>query len=307
MKLRKISWITVACLCAGIIGYFSCHYYGNFKEQQRKKTLFEQRKTAWRELRQTIEDEISRFKGETGIVIRDLQTNWEISFNKDRLFPSASLVKIPIMMSCFSAAQEDKLKFENTLELKSTDKVSGSGILKDMRVGKAISIEDLLGLMVSDSDNTATNMLIEQLGFEYLNSFFKTLGLKNTNLSRKIVDFQSRSQGAENYTTAEDMVFLLEKIYRRDFINRAVSEKCIRLLKQQRINDRIPAYLPVELSIAHKTGLERTVCHDVGIVYTSKGNFLVCVLTKHSETTSKLAKEFIATIASCVYSYYQQF
>lgn len=306
MKNKKV-FILILVILLPIGTFFSYRYYQAYKETQRKIILFEKRKTDWMALKEAVTGQVAKFKGEAGILIKDLDMNWEISFNKDKLFPSASLVKIPIMVSCFYAIQEGKIKLNNIVKLKSTDKVAGSGILKDIHTGKEFSIEDLLELMIADSDNTATNMLINQLGFKYLNTSFKSLGLKNTNLSRKMIDFQSRSQGIENYTTTQDLANILEKIYRKEVVNRKVSDQCIRLLKQQKINDRIPNYLPVELSIAHKTGLERTVCHDVGIVYTSKGNFLVCVLTKHSETTSKLVKEFIATIASCVYSYYQQF
>jgi len=305
MKKRIILiWMFVlVTLTCGV--YFSYNYY---QEIKRQKVLLEKRKTSWLELKQTIGGEIAKFKGDVGVVIKDLTMNWEISFNEDKLFPSASLVKIPIMASCFSAIRERKLKFENIVKLKLTDKVSGSGILKNMHTGKELSIEELLELMITDSDNTATNVLIDQLGLDYLNMTFKSLGLKDTNLARKMMDFKSRSQGIENYTTAKDIALILEKIYRKDLINRDVSLECVRLLKQQKINGRISLYLPSEVTVAHKTGLERFVCHDAGIVYTCKGNFLICVLTKHSrETTSRVAKKFIARIALITYRYFEKF
>ena len=78
------------------------------------------------------------------------------------------------------------------------------------------------------------------------------------------------------------------------------------LLGQQKVNDRIPRNLPKEgIAIAHKTGLERHVCHDVGIVYTPKGNFLICVLVKHENKLAKPAKKFISDIALLTYNYYQ--
>ncbi|MFH0827214.1 MAG: serine hydrolase, partial [Candidatus Omnitrophota bacterium] len=126
------------------------------------------------------------------------------------------------------------------------------------------------------------------------------------NLSRRIADYSLRGRGVENYTTAEDMAWILEKIYRKTLINKDVSERCLKLLKLQRHNDRIPKYLPVELTIAHKTGLERGVCHDAGIVYTPKGDFLICVLTKHENLNSVPSKEFIAKISLYVYRYFEQ-
>lgn len=267
---------------------------------------FEKRKVEWIALKKVIESEISQFKGEAGIVIKDLKLDWEISFNKNKLFPSASLVKVPIMLACFYAIKEGKIKLEDTLRLKPSYKVPGSGILKDMPAGSEFSIEKLIEFMISDSDNTATNMLIDVWGFDYLNSYFIQLGLKNTNVTRKMLDFRYRRQGIENYTDAKDMAYLLENIYKRALLGSRVSKKCLSLLKQQKINDRIPAKLPFGTMVAHKTGLEYRVCHDAGIVFTSKGNFLICVLTKHRGNITQ-AKEFISQIAQEVYNYYQGF
>ena len=101
------------------------------------------------------------------------------------------------------------------------------------------------------------------------------------------------------------MALLLEKIYRGALGNKYVSDQCISMLKLTRMNDRIPKYLPVEITVAHKTGLENGVCHDAGIVFTRKGNFLICVLTKHVNSNSILSKEFIAKVALYAYKYFE--
>ena len=175
-----------------------------------------------------------------------------------------------------------------------------------MPVGTTFNVERLIGLMIYDSDNTATNIVTNLVGTGYLNNAFKSFGLKNTNLSRKIADYRLRDKGIENYTTAEDMAFLLERIYRRSLGNKNVSDQCISMLKLTRINDRIPKYLPSEISIAHKTGLENGVCHDAGIVFTRKGDFIVVVLTKHTNSNSAPSKEFIARISLHAYKYFEQ-
>lgn len=303
---RRITLIVILVLFLIPVAYFSYKGYQEFQEARRQRILFEKRKTAWFALRQTLENRISQFQGETGILIKDLEMSWEISFNKEKLFPSASLVKIPIMLSCFMAAQEGRLKLEDSLRLKRSYKTGGSGVLKDLSAGSKVTIEELIKLMITDSDNTATNMLIDLLGLDYLNKSFKDLGLKNTNLSRRMLDFKYRKKGVENFTTAEDAAYLLGKFYRKEFINSEISEKCIWFLMQQKKNDRIPAKLPVGTIVAHKTGLERNICHDVGIVYTAKGNFLICVLTKNANN-SKSAKEFISEVALDTYNYFQQF
>jgi beta-lactamase class A len=302
-KTFSIIFIAVLLICGSYSVY---RYHTHLQEVKRQRVILEQRKAAWQALKQRVANRVRRFKGEAGIVIKDLRFNWEISYNKDKLFPSASMVKLPIMPVCFLAAQEGRIDLNRRVVLKSSDKFPGSGILKDVRPGAAFTVEELIGLMIYDSDNTATNMLTNMLSIDYLNRVFDSLGIKNTNLSRRVADFSSRNRGIENYTTAEDMAWLLEQIYHRSLINREVSEKCLRVLKLQHSNDRIPKYLPANITVAHKTGLERSVCHDAGIIFSSKGDLLICVLTKHANSNATTSKNFIARLALDTYTYSEQ-
>jgi len=263
-----------------------------------------ERKASWMQLKKLIEGEVSKFTGEASIVVKDLNMDWEISLNKDKAFPSASLAKVPIMTAVFKAAGEGRINLNNTLQLKGSQKVNGSGVLKQMPAGSELSVARLVEYMIIESDNTAANILINLLGMDYLNDFFKEAGLKRTNLSRKMMDFRFRRNGIENYTTSEDLAYLLEEVYRGRIINKNVSRRCLEILKRQNINDRIPAKLPANVIVAHKTGLERNVCHDAGIVFTGKGNFLICILTKNADRR-KTAKDFIANISLYTYDYYQ--
>lgn len=306
MKAKKTFLFITLILFLGVGAYFGQQYYGRFQKAKQERLLYEARKTAWQALQQSIKSEIGQFKGEVGIVIKDLETGWEFSFEKAKLFPSASLAKIPIMAACFLAAEEGKLKLNQNIKLKPSDKLSGSGILKTTYPDIEYSVEELIGFMIYESDNTATNILTNMLGIDYLNNSFRVFGLKNTNLSRKVADYQSRNRGIENYTTAQDMALILEKIYRRNLVNKSVSKECIGLLKLQRITDRIPKYLPVDITVAHKSGLERGICHDAGIVFTRRGDFLISILTKHKDSNSILSKEFIATISLHTYNYFEQ-
>ncbi|MFC1632309.1 serine hydrolase [Candidatus Omnitrophota bacterium] len=227
--------------------------------------------------------------------------------NGENRFPAASLVKIPIMLSYFAAADQGMVDLNDSLQFRSSDWVGGSGRLRKIPVGESYSLETLIELMVSNSDNIAANMLIGHLGLDYFDHSFQEFGLKNTNLARKMMDFKSRSAGRENYTTAEDMAYILESIYRQQLFSEDASRLCLELLKSQMINDRIPANLPEGVSVAHKTGLERGVCHDVGIVFTEKGNFLISVLTKHQNKSAKLSKRLIAQLALLAHNFYYSF
>ena len=300
--------ILVLCviLCSlAAIAFFSFKETVQYPEPVKRQ--LDVRKHAWLSLKDKVTERVGAFGQETGIVIEDLATGWRISINEDRPLPSASLAKVPIMASYFYASARDGLNLHKGLVLTRRLKAPGSGRLKYMPVGTKFAAEDLIELMIAESDNTAANMLIDYLGFDYLNNAFKRVGLKNTSIVRKMMDFRFRKAGKENFTTAGDIAFLLRQMYRGTLINKTYSERCMAFLKEQKMRDRIPAKLPDNTVVAHKTGLENGVCHDAGIVFTPKGDFLITVLTKHKYKNAAAAKKFIAHVAHDAYDYYQNF
>ncbi|MBI4982165.1 MAG: serine hydrolase [Candidatus Omnitrophica bacterium] len=279
-----------------------------FKERQniiRKQILLEKRRESWLHLKKDLASKVKHFRGTVALVVEDLETGQKIAFNQEKLLPSASLVKVPIMLSCFYAAQDNKINLKNTVILRSSKKVGGSKVLGDKPSGSVFTLEELLDPMITQSDNTATNMLIDSLGFDLLNTYFNKIGLKNTNISRKMMDFAERREGKENYTTAQEMAYLLKRIYYKKFLNKDISERCLELLGQQKVNDRIPRKLPKGTFVVHKTGLENYICHDAGIVFTDKGNFLICVLVRHQDKLAQPTKKFISDVTLLAYNYYQ--
>lgn len=302
----KVTLLIVFIAAFSAAVFFSFKIYEKNISLTREADRLKKKKTEWLRLSKKLENRISRFKGQVGLVVEDLDTGWVIAFNHDTLMPSASLVKIPVMLSCFYAAQEGKINLKDSTRLKSFQRVAGSKALGNYSAGSKFIIEDLFDPMITLSDNAAANILIDLLGFSDLNMYFKKMGLKNTSIVRKMMDFKSRRQGQENYTTAFDMAYILEKLYRRQFLNPEISDRCLILLGQQKVNDRIPRNLPKdEVVAAHKTGLERHICHDAGIVYTRKGNFLICVLVKHENKFAQPAKRLISDIALSTYNYYK--
>ena len=285
--------------------FFSYKIYRKYQAASKEQILLERKKVAWANLERALQNKVRNFRGTAGIVIEDLDTEWEISFNKDTLIPSASLVKVPIMLACFYAAEDGKINLGDEIYIKSSEIVSGSRELGNKAPGSAFTVEELFRPMITESDNTAANALIDLLGFNASNGYFKKMGLKNTNIARKMLDFDKRKEGEENYTTAQDMAYLLEGLYHESILNKDVSRKCMVLLGEQKINDRIPRKLPRGTFVAHKTGLEKYVCHDAGIVFTDKGNFLICILTKHNDSFAKSTKKFISDVTLLTYNYYR--
>lgn len=267
---------------------------------EEKQHLYEIRHERWEANSREILRRIASFHGETGIMVKDLLTGWSFLHNDEALYPAASLIKIPIMVACFKAAEEGRLDLQEKYVLKRQDRVGGSGLLRRMRNGSVFTYEQLIDYMVTYSDNIATNVIINRLGFDYIRYVFRELGLRDTVLNRLMMDFRAREEGLENYTSAREMAELLEKIYLGRCVNPKVSEKCLEILKKQQINDRLPRYLPREVEVAHKTGLEREVCHDAGIVFTPNGDYIIVVLVR-TWSGPLTTKNFIARLSSYFY------
>jgi len=204
------------------------------------------------------------------------------------------------MAAVFQAQEEGKLSLSDRIPVERKHKIRDCSKLYFARNGTKFEIRDLIERMITESDNTATNVLCDALGFGYLNRKFVEFGLMNTDLRRGVMDLKWRRAGIENYTTADDMAFLLERIYRKELVSRSASEQMLAVLKRQKVNDRIPRMLPHDLVIAHKTGLLRDTVSDVGIVFTPEGDFVICVLTWDIRNY-KSAKRFIARVAATTY------
>lgn len=253
---------------------------------------------------------IEEYPQKISFVIRNLSFPYlEVSHQKDKSIPAASLIKLPIMLAAFKAIGEGRISLEEKIVIKKKDIWGGSGIIKAMKLPTSFSFKKLIELMISRSDNTAANKIIDILGFDYINSVCKELKLKNTRLERKLTDFSSRRQGKENYTSAADCAFILLVIYNKKLTtllnlpsHLKLEEFALSCLKKQVIADRLPLLLPPEVEVAHKTGLERNIVHDVGIVFSKKGNYIICVLTQGIGNFKK-AKKIIAEISLIAYNF----
>ena len=287
---------------SGLGGPLGFQAYRHWRQQGQRRLEMERRRASWEQLKQAVWVEVRSFRGDSAVWIEDLDTGWVAAHQAEKPFPAASVVKVPILVACLQKAQAGELDLAEPVTLRGRDKADGSGVLKEMPNGSTLTVGELAELMVTRSDNTAANLLISRLGMEALNRSFLEMGLTGTRLSRKMMDFSQRKSGVENWTTARDISLVFRRIYRGERMSPAVARRCLELLEQQKINDRIPALLPPGTVVAHKTGLEKGVCHDSGILFTENGAVLVCVLTRNG-AKAKPAKKFIARVASRAFGY----
>jgi len=250
-------------------------------------------------------DKVSRaYSGRVGIYIKDLETGKTWEYNSDRLFPSASLIKVPIMAAVFEQIKLGSLTLDTQIKLTRHERVGGSGSLKWVRDGTSLSVMEIIYKMITESDNTATKMLIDYVGMPYLAGAFKNLGLEYTNITPEGMSLSSGRVPRENYTTAREMALLMERIYSGQLVNREASEFMLDVLKHTKSRSRLRKGLPLGWEIGHKTGLLRKACHDVGIVFSPRGDYVIAVLTSEAPNYTA-AKNFISKVARLTYQYYK--
>lgn len=261
----------------------------------RTVAYYNDRREVFYKLQNSLED----FGGDVAVYYKDLDDGFEYYFNPDKLYPSASLVKIPVMAAVFRAVEEQKLSLDQKIKYHRRHRAGGAGSLRRMRSGRKFSIGELTYRMIVESDNVATNMLCEVLGLGYINLCMIEWGLNVTDMKRWVMDLRRRNSGIENYTTAREMGFLLEQIYKGEIVSRQSCQQMLEIMKRQKHRDRIARYLPTEVTVANKTGLMRDVVHDVGVIYTPKGDYVLCVLTRNLSTA--YAKRLIGEISYIIY------
>lgn len=238
------------------------------------------------------------------VLIKDLsRPDVEYSYGRYKRFAAASMIKVHILAAVMRACAEGRIGFDSRIMLTCRDVTGGSGKIKCMRLPAEFTLAQLLKLMITQSDNTASNKVISLLGFDYINETCRQLGANDTVLCRPMMDFSRRRQGVDNYTTVNDVALVLEKIYNGALYGAEASRFALSLLKEQAVNDRIPKLLPANTVVAHKTGLERNVVHDAGIVFSPRGDYIICVFTKGVRDYRK-GKNFIAQISRLVYNLY---
>jgi beta-lactamase class A len=214
------------------------------------------------QLKNKIQAELDGFHGRTGLALEIAGESFY--FNSDEQFQSASVIKIPILIEGLRQSELGKL---NLYELKSiTNKVGGSGVLQALSGAATMAIKDLMTLMIIVSDNTATNLLIDLVGMEAINTSMKKMGLQNTVLNRKMMDIAAIERGLDNYTTPLDMITCLKVVNEGHYLSKASRELALEMLSFQQFQNKLPGMIDDErIVVANKTGSLPQVEHDCAV------------------------------------------
>lgn len=210
--------------------------------------------------------------------------------DNDRCMPSASLIKIPIMIQAFRQAAKGSISFERVLPL---HQIVDGGSFGEKKEGTPVTIRELVQHMIVESDNTCTNILIDLLGMDAINEEIARQGMKHTILQRKMMDFAAAKAGRENKTTASDMGHLLWQLANGNCLGNTLDTAMLQILSCQEDNCILPAQIPHPVRVDHKTGELDGLYHDCGIVWKDKIPYVCCLMadgiTDEAQTISDLS------------------
>ena len=227
-------------------------------------------------------ERIAALPGDIGFYYKDLVSGESFGYRENDMFQSASVIKLPVYAIVMKLWAEGKLDLYEKLLCREEDKCPPCGALYFFTGDVEVDINTLCGLMITISDNTATNLLIKHLGIDFLNAQFKEIGLQDTHIERLLFDAEGSAKGLENRIVPAEMGALLESIYNHRFINEELSRRMEKVLLEQQINHKIPGYLPEGTPVAHKTGEDDGITNDVGIVYGEKP-FVICFASNFTD------------------------
>ena len=235
----------------------------------------------WQKLDASIHEVDQHLDGVLGVAILDLSNEHTLLLNADEVFPTASSIKIAILAEFYRQVQQGKLRFTDSYTLQSSDLVGGSGIAGALTPGVTkLTLRDVAALMISVSDNSATNVMIGRVGMDNVDALLDSLGLKQTRLNRKMMDIKAAGEGRENLASPREMMLLLEALYRGKILNKQYTEDYFSLLSIHK-ESYIPRELPEDLRIANKPGELEGVRNDCGIVFTGTRPYIICVMSTY--------------------------
>jgi beta-lactamase class A len=253
----------------------------------------------------TIHETDRSLDGVMGVYLLDLATGNTLALNADESFPTASTIKIAILAELFHQAQQGKLNLNDSYTLQSSDLVPGSGIAGSLTPGVTrLTLRDVAALMISVSDNSMTNVIINRVGMENVNALLESLGLTHTRLRRKMMDVKAAAEGRENVSTPREVALLLEALYKGKVLNKQFTEDFFNLLSVHK-ESYVPRNLPEDLRIANKPGELEGVRNDCGIVFTGKRPYAICVMTTYVRHERE-AGDAIARISAAAWTMFDR-
>jgi len=264
----------------------------------------------WKKLEARVAETADRIDGVMGVAILDLTDGRILLHNADRVFSTASSIKIAILLELYRQDQEahsgakEKAQLDDIYTFDPKDLVEDSRIMAGLTPGVTrVTNRDLAQFMVAVSDNAAANILIGRVGKDNVNAMLHGLGLSKTMLRRKMIDIAAARRGDENVATPQEMARLLEAIYKGKALNKQATAEFIKQLSTKK-GSYIPRYLPESVQVANKPGELEAVRTDSGIVFVPNRPFAISVMTAY-DRNERAAERAISEVALEAYRYFE--
>lgn len=270
-----------------------------------EKQTTEKRQLLWQRLQEQVHAVDANLDGVLGLAVKDLTSGDEFFIHGDEVMPQASSIKIAVLANLYLQAQQGKLKLGDEYVVRKEDLVPGSDIMLGLTPGVTrLTLRDLATMMIAVSDNSATNVLIDRLGMDNVNTMLAALGLHGTQLRRKMMDLKAASEGRENVSTPREMMFLLETIYRGKLLNAQLTQDFLKMLSTHKESALLQG-LPEDAVAANKPGELEAVRNDSGIVLVKNRPYILCVMTTYLRD-EKEGSAAIRRISALAYSYFDR-
>ena len=264
-----------------------------------------------KKLQKSVEALVKNYKGDIGVYIQSLKTGKVVQINADTVFPTASIVKVPILIGIINKIQTGEVTFHQEQTYNDSMLYAGVDILGSFKNGEKIELSKLIMLMLSMSDNTASLWLQKLAGTgTVINELMDKNGFKHTRVNSKTVGREDkRTQYGWGQTTPKEMASILEKMYRGEIINDSLSKKMIRLLGRNYWDEEALSEIPATIFVASKSGAVDASRSEILLVM-AKEPYILSVFTKNNTDTSwnytNEAWVLIRKLSNISYSYFSK-
>ena len=241
-----------------------------------------------KKLQKQVEENIRDFHGSIGIYIKNLESNKIVSINADTIFPTASMVKIPILIGIMDKFNKGELDYHQELNYRDSLLYAGSDILGSFKDTQRIELGKVMMLMLTVSDNTASLWLQTLAGKgTRINEILDSIGFRNTRVNSRTPGRElNRSQFGWGQTTPKEMATIMEKISKGEIINKERSAQMLRLLGRNFWDEQAISQIPSDVFVASKNGAVDESRSEVLFVNGHGARYIFCVCTKNNSDQS---------------------
>ncbi|MBI5857204.1 MAG: serine hydrolase [Sphingobacteriales bacterium] len=250
------------------------------------------------------------------LAFKDLRTGETILINEKENYHAASTMKVPVLIELYRQAGEGKISLKDSMLIKNSfssiadgsefklDSTDDSEYQLYREIGQKRTIASLAYNMIILSSNLATNLLIELVNPENVMKTMKAIGAMDIKVLRGVEDGKAFQKGLNNTTTAADLMLIYELMARKKLVSKKASTEMVKILLDQKFNEIIPAQLPADVKVAHKTGSITGLQHNSGVIYLPNGEkYVLVLLSRFKPSDEKKVVSAMADASRALFDY----